>query len=113
MGFHLGALCALCSVHRIAGPSQRGSMEYWQIAFDLTDGLSAASIHVRSRSPFSLALSRPSLGKQATVFLQAFKDVCKRLGLWRQTLQLFACTVPVDSTCIVPGDRISGNRHTS
>ena len=56
-----------------------------------------------------LALSRPSLGKQATVFLHAFKDVCKRLELEikierRQTLQHFACTVPVASTCIVPRD---------
>ena len=54
----------------------------------------------------SLALSRPSPGKQASVFLRVFKDVCKRLGheikIERcQTLQLFAWTVPVASTCIV------------
>ena len=57
----------------------------------------------------SLALRRPPLGKQATVFLHAFKDVCKRLELEikierRQTLQLFVCTVPVASTCVVPRD---------
>ena len=57
----------------------------------------------------SLALSRPPLGKQATVFLHAFKDVCKRLELEikierRQTLQPFGCTVPVASTCVVPRD---------
>ena len=36
------------SFYRIAGPSQRGSMEYWQIAFDFTDGLSAASFHLQN-----------------------------------------------------------------
>ena len=36
------------STERMAGSSQRGSMEYWQIAFGLTDGLSAASVHLRS-----------------------------------------------------------------
>ena len=57
----------------------------------------------------SPALSRPPLGKHATVFLHAFKKVCKRLELEikierRQNLQLFGCTVPVASTCVVPRD---------
>ena len=67
----------------------------------LTDGLSAASI-CEAEYAF-LALNRPRLGEQATVFLQAIKDVCKRLKLEikierRQTLQLVACAVPVAST---------------
>ena len=41
-------LHVVTSVHRMAGSNQRGSMEYWQIASSLTDGLSAASVHLRS-----------------------------------------------------------------
>ena len=56
----------------------------------------------------SLALAA-LLGKQATVFLHVSTDVCKRLEIEmrierRQTLQLFACAVPVASVRIEPAE---------
>ena len=55
----------------------------------------------------TLALNRQPLGKQATVFLHALKYVCKKHALnitfeRRKSLQHFACTVRVASSCVVP-----------
>ena len=70
---------------------------------------SAPQAFVHQTDYVGLALSTPQLGKQTTVFLHAFKDVLKRLDLEivierRKSLEPYACTEPVASTCIVPKD---------
>ena len=110
MGFHLGALLTFAFVVSTGWlvPVNVAAWNTGRLPPTLQTG-SAPQAFICEADYASLALSRPPLGKQATVFLHAFIDVCKRLELEikierRQTLLLFGCTVPVASSCVVPRD---------